>query len=92
MVTPQLPAEALHVARVTGLEVPHRIGPRRPGDPSTLVASNARAREVLDWEPRRDLDEIIRSAYEFMRLRPEGYPVPVLDDFGQPLPERAEVE
>ena len=80
------------VERVTGLEVPHRIGPRRPGDPATLVASKARAREVLDWEPERDLEEMIRSAYEFMRLRPDGYPVPSLDDFGQPLPERAEVE
>jgi UDP-glucose 4-epimerase len=80
------------VKRVTGLEVPHRIGPRRPGDPATLVASNARAREILDWEPQRDLDEMIRSAYEFMRLRPDGYPIPVLDNFGQPQPERAEVE
>ncbi len=80
------------VGRVTGLEVPHRIGPRRHGDPATLVASNVRAREVLEWQPHRDLDEMIRSAYEFMRMRPDGYPVPAPNDFGQPLPERAEVE
>jgi UDP-glucose-4-epimerase GalE len=80
------------VERVTGAPVPHEFGPRRPGDPAVLVASNAKAREVLGWEPKRDLDDMVRSAYDFLRLHPGGYPAVSTDEFGQPLPERAEVD
>ena len=60
--------------RVTGVSVPHTIGPRRAGDPPVLVASNARARSVLGWEPRRSsLDEMIGSAWAWRRAHPEGY-------------------
>ena len=62
------------VKRVTGLEVPHVLTERRPGDPATLVASNAKAKEVLDWEPKRDLDTIIQDAYDFFRRYPDGFP------------------
>lgn len=51
--------------RVTGLEIPAPIGPRRAGDPATLVASNDRARQLLDWVPERtDIEDIVRSAWE----------------------------
>jgi UDP-glucose 4-epimerase len=59
--------------RVVGRGIPHRIGPRRPGDPPVLVASNARAREVFGWEPRRSsLDEMIGSAWRWRRAHPGG--------------------
>jgi UDP-glucose-4-epimerase GalE len=79
------------VERVTGLPVPHKRSGRRAGDPAVLVASNARARQVLGWTPKRDLDEIITSAYDFIRRHPEGYPEPdpALDEFG-PMPQRVE--
>jgi UDP-arabinose 4-epimerase len=52
------------IRRATGLEVPHRIAPRRAGDPALLVADASRARDVLGWRPRHDdLDEIIRTAW-----------------------------
>ncbi len=52
--------------RVLGRPVPHTIGPRRAGDPAILLASNARAREVLGWQPERDdlaviLEDAVRS-------------------------------
>lgn len=51
--------------RVTGCDIPAEVGPRRPGDPAVLVASNRRAREVLGWEPvRTAIDDIVRSAWE----------------------------
>jgi UDP-glucose-4-epimerase GalE len=58
----------------TGLPVPHRIAERRPGDPAILVASNQRAKDVLGWEPKRDLGQIIRDAYDFLKRHPDGYP------------------
>jgi UDP-glucose 4-epimerase len=67
--------EVLAVAeRVVGAEIPHTIGPRRPGDPPVLVASRERAREVLGWEPARSsLDEMIGSAWAWRQAHPNGY-------------------
>lgn len=55
-------------ARVTGLEVPHDVGPRRPGDPPALYAEADRARSVLGWNPtRNDLDRIVEHAWATFR-------------------------
>jgi UDP-glucose 4-epimerase len=51
------------VARVTGREVPVTVAARRPGDPPRLVASNARAAEVLGWAPAYDLDRMVADAW-----------------------------
>ena len=61
-------------ARVVGREIPHRMGPRRGGDPAVLIADAGRAGEVLGWQAgRTDLDEVIGSAWEWRRRHPEGY-------------------
>jgi len=67
--------EMLEAARsVVGREVPHSFGPRREGDPAVLIASNARAKEMLGWEPRRGtLDEMIGSAWLWHQAHPQGY-------------------
>ena len=66
--------DILHAAeRVVGHAIPHEMGERRPGDPPTLVASNGRARQLLGWEPRRSLDEMIGSAWAWRQGHPEGY-------------------
>ncbi len=58
----------------TGRPVPHRVGPRRAGDPPVLVADASRAREILGWEPaHRDLREIVASAWAWRRQHPGGY-------------------
>ncbi|MCZ7663125.1 MAG: hypothetical protein M5U22_09450 [Thermoleophilia bacterium] len=57
-------------AEVTGREVKITMGPRRAGDPATLIASNERAREVLGWRPERgSLEHIVRDAWEWHRGR-----------------------
>jgi UDP-glucose-4-epimerase GalE len=51
------------VSRVLDKDVPIEFGPRRLGDPAELVASNALAREVLDWRPEHvDLGTIVEDA------------------------------
>jgi UDP-glucose 4-epimerase len=52
--------------RVTGHPIPARELPRRPGDPTTLVASNEGARQRLGWTVERGLDEIVADAWAFM--------------------------
>jgi UDP-glucose-4-epimerase GalE len=51
------------VGRVVGRAVPHGVGARRAGDPPVLVASNARAAELLGWRPQRgELATIVADA------------------------------
>ena len=67
--------EVIEMAReVTGKGIPAVDGPRRPGDPSTLVAGSARIRAELGWEPRYPaLRDIVGSAWEWHRAHPHGY-------------------
>lgn len=51
--------------KVTGKKIAYKIGPRRPGDPSKLVADATQAKKILRWVPKRGLEEIIRSAWEW---------------------------
>jgi UDP-arabinose 4-epimerase len=52
------------VAKVTGRDVPHSIGPRRAGDPASLVADPAAANRDLNWRPAMsDLQSIVASAW-----------------------------
>ncbi len=56
------------VERITGKKIPYSIVGRRPGDPSSLVASCAKAKKVLGWQPKLGLDEIISSAWKFEQI------------------------
>jgi UDP-glucose-4-epimerase GalE len=52
------------IAAETGREVPHVVKPRRPGDPTYLVANPAAARETLTFRPAHsDLATVIRTAW-----------------------------
>ena len=58
------------VEQATGKPVPHSMGPRRDGDPSTLVADSTRIRAELGWKPvRSGLADIVRDALEFEPIR-----------------------
>jgi UDP-glucose 4-epimerase len=58
------------VARISGKKLTIREAPRRPGDPSQLVAKAERIRSLLGWQPRHaDLDGIVGTALAWeMRL------------------------
>jgi UDP-arabinose 4-epimerase len=60
--------EVIHAAeKATGRPVRRSIGPRRPGDPPVLVADASNAQQVLGWTAQRDLNNIVTSAWNFMR-------------------------
>lgn len=62
------------VARVAGRDVPAVEAPRRDGDPSRLVASNAKARAELGWTPAHgSLDTIVRTAWAWHSRHRQGY-------------------
>lgn len=52
--------------RVTGKEILFDIGPKRPGDPPSLIANGTHARELLSWAPRHsDLPTLIGDAWRW---------------------------
>lgn len=59
--------------RVSGVDFPVEITSRRPGDPSAVWADTTRAREVLGWESKHDLDGILTSAWAWHSTHPDGY-------------------
>jgi len=50
---------------ITGGKINYEISGRREGDPAVLVAGNNKAKEILNWEPVYDINDIIRSAWEW---------------------------
>jgi UDP-glucose-4-epimerase GalE len=55
------------VKEVTGKPVPHRMGPRRAGDPPVLVADSRRAQQLLKWKAQRSLTDIVSTAWRWMQ-------------------------
>jgi UDP-glucose-4-epimerase GalE len=53
------------IERVAGQPVPYDIVPRRAGDPVESFADPTRANELLGWQARYGLDEILESAYRW---------------------------
>ena len=62
------------VERAAGKPVPHSLGPRRAGDPSVLVASNAKLRQETGWTPKLGaLDDSVGTASAWRARNPQGY-------------------
>lgn len=54
-------AEAVH--KIAPLKVV--LGPRRAGDPAELVASNDKAKSILNWSPKFNVEDIVLSDYHY---------------------------
>src|ERR1700739_191635 len=62
------------VREVTGRDIPLSIEPPRAGDPARLIADPSRAKQVLGWTPvTSSLQSIVRSAWDWRLLHPNGY-------------------
>lgn len=52
--------------KVSGIDFPTSIAPRRDGDPATLIASNQKLLSLTRWKPQyNNLELICKSAYEW---------------------------
>jgi UDP-glucose 4-epimerase len=54
------------------LKLNYEIGPRRAGDVEKIFASNAKARKLLGWQPKRDLKAIVSSAWKWQKNSPDA--------------------
>ncbi len=51
--------------KANGLKLPYRFAERRSGDVPAVWADTARANKELGWKAERDLDDTLRSAWEW---------------------------
>lgn len=59
---------------VTGVHFPVAEEARRAGDPAVLIASSAKIREELGWEPQHSsVNEVIATAWKWHKNHPHGY-------------------
>jgi UDP-glucose-4-epimerase GalE len=55
------------ILHLTGFNVPHEFAPARAGDPPSLYADPSKAKEILGWAAKRDMDEILVSAWKWQQ-------------------------
>jgi len=60
--------------RISGIDFPIELMPRRPGDANESVADTSRLRQEFGWQPRySELETIIGSAWQWHKTHPKGY-------------------
>lgn len=55
--------------KVTGEKLNYEIGPRRPGDVVAIYSNKKKAAELLGWEPKRSVEDIMETAWAWERAR-----------------------
>lgn len=59
---------------ITGVDFKVEYGPRRAGDPSTLIASSNKIKNLLGWNPiHSEVKQVIRDAWKWHQAHPKGY-------------------
>jgi len=59
--------------KASGKEVPYCIAPRRAGDIAQCYADPSYAKEVLEWEAAKGVDEMCQDSWRWQEANPEGY-------------------
>ena len=55
--------------KVNGVEVPYEIKERRPGDIDACYADPSYAKEKLNWQAEKNIDDMCRDAYNFVNKK-----------------------
>ncbi|WBY64429.1 MAG: UDP-glucose 4-epimerase [Thermocaproicibacter melissae] len=64
--------EVVHAfERASGVKIPYKIKPRRPGDIATCYADCTRAKTELGWEAKYTLEDMCRDSWNFIRNQKE---------------------
>lgn len=59
-------------AKAAKMEIPYQIMDRRPGDIATCYADTTKAKELLGWSARYDIDDMCQDAWNFAQKNPNG--------------------
>ena len=53
--------------KATGKDVPYKIAPRRAGDIATCYAEPTKAKEELNWQAEKTLEEMCKDSWNYIR-------------------------
>ena len=59
--------------RVNNVPVKYVMGPRREGDLPSCYADASKAKAILGWEARRNLEDMCRDSWNWQQKNPRGY-------------------
>ncbi len=59
--------------RANGVTIPYRIAPRRAGDIAIYFADAQLAKKLLNWETKRNLEDICRDTWRWQTQNPNGF-------------------
>ncbi len=57
---------------VSGIELNYQLGPRREGDVVAVYANKQKAEEMLAWKPSRNIEDIMRTAWNWEKKRSQS--------------------
>lgn len=63
--------------KVNNIRIPFQIVQRRSGDVAELVADNRYAKELINWEPIKNLSDMCRDSYNWQLKNPNGFVTPL---------------
>ena len=58
---------------VNDVEIPYSFQERREGDVSVTIADNGLSLKLLNWCPKRTLEEMCKDGWEWQKSNPNGY-------------------
>ena len=59
--------------KASGKKIPYKICHRRDGDVASCYANANKAKELLNWEAKFDIDTMCKDSWNYQRLNPNGY-------------------
>jgi len=58
--------EVIHsFEKVSGQKLNYELGPRRPGDVVAIYANNDKAKNILGWQPKYSLEDMMSTAWQW---------------------------
>ena len=59
--------------KINKVHIKHAFVSRREGDVASVIADNELAKSVLNWQPKRSLEQMCFDGWNWQCLNPEGY-------------------
>lgn len=51
--------------KVTGIKIAYQNSPKRPGDIPAIYSDSSKAKKLLGWSPKRNVEDIMRTAWKW---------------------------
>jgi UDP-glucose 4-epimerase len=56
-------------SKIVGKDIPFQYGETRDGDPSKLILNSNKIKDVLKWQPKYDIDSMIKTQWDYMNKK-----------------------